>query len=186
MRKWLAFLLVLPALAVAWTNTTGYNDTTVHTGFAGTATVYGKAQNLAMYENTSIWVAANDPSEAGRTIADSCNFLVGYQLGNTCLSSTGKTDTTWSNPFVVDSFENQTAAKLISTTVFLYSEGQEPEQPGMIDTMNVSGWSVMTKPIQPSCAELIRTVFIGRAFNDHTLVTLRSAILRRVGIRNVP
>ena len=183
MRKWFAFLLVLPALCLAQSNTTGYVDTTVHSAFIGNATVYGKAQVLARYENTSIWVAANDPSVAGRTTSDSCQFEVGYRLGNTCYNSAGKKDTTWSNPFVVDTFDNLTAAKLISTTRFYYSDGVEPDPRGMIDTMSVSGWSVMTKPISPSCAELIQAVFVGLDGNDNTLVTLRSAILRRIGIK---
>ena len=186
MRKWFAFLLVLPALCLAQSmNTTCYTDTTVFTGFKGTDSAYGKVTKLQDYENISIWVAAADTTNAAAGFADdSCHMLIGYRLGSTCYNANGKKDTTWRGIFVVDSFRLKLGQTLRGDSLYYYDDGSEPSTAGQVDTSKVTGWATMIVPVTPTASELFQGVQIGRAGNKATAKLInRMAYIRRIGQR---
>jgi hypothetical protein len=168
MRKSIALLALLAVISAAQAqNWTGAYDTSTITSFKADSIKYGKVA-LMERENQMFVYATNDTNAAGFA-NDSCAFKCGYRRGAVILNSSGKLDTTWRSIVWLDSLKLTGATtKIITATSsasFDSATCSENYVPGMIDTLWVSGYAVLTCPFAPIWSPLIQPVIKGLSDN---------------------
>lgn len=159
------FLFVLASVAVSFGqfNFSGYKDTVAVAGFKGTATGTTRAFELSRYEDLRVSAMANDTVEPGYD-SDSAHFFWGVQVGDIVINTSGRRDTTWLDKFIVDTFNILTAGNLVPPAYTLDSASLAPHRV-FIDTLNVTGFAIQSRRINPPSWPIFRFFYTGLAGN---------------------
>lgn len=178
-----AFLPVI-ALGQIWSDgnnrTLGYKDTVRVPTFKADSFRVTAAWPLSMFEHCRFVVAAADTDTAGFA-GDSISFRWGYQSGTIMLNASGLRDTTWDgNRVVVDTFTRDSTA-CVPVYVGLGGLTTYTRTLKRIDTLNVTGYAVQSRVIQPEWDVVVRLWFQGlTANNKGSFLKLMATMVRRV------
>ncbi len=145
-------------------NYTGWVDTTIIGDFSADSTKYTPWRPLSQYEDVRVLLVVDDSGEAGFA-DDSVYFAWHYQLGVIAVDSSGDTAIVPGDQVLIDSV-NSAHFGVVNSGV-TDSLGMPVITPSLgVDTLGLSGYATMQRPVKPFYAPFWRQKFVGVSGNN--------------------